>query len=416
MSEDPTPSGNDNGDEHVENDRAGATTRSDWESSDRRLGRCMKYRKVCGAMCCLVVAAVVSLLVAYGVRLGSGDESHTYGVLGTCRDGVTDASTLKVLTMNTFLIDCLPGARCQGDAEREARVKELTAWFADRDEDVVLFQEVWSHHGLLRDGMTAAGYCNFVKTESDRGSGLAIFSKHPIVEHDFVDWFDAFGIGDGMAPDLGNFEAYLSDKGALYAKVTKDGRPVHFLTLHTNSDTTGDYHGVRVKQFNKVREFLNSKNIPSDELVVMGGDFNEDKDCRLRRCEGGAKCEGRAYYNEMVEILSVGAPEEFGNNTFTYDTEENDLLKGLYAGTDCDYYQYRLDYVFYSNNHLVPSKSACEVLTPLTSDGRDMSDHFPVICTLGGLDKDLQADVVSSKQEETNLTFGVARTDAPATP
>ena len=371
-----------------------------------------RIKLFCGGCCCLSFVTIVSLLIAYGVRLGTGDESHTLATMGTCREGSTDASTLNVMSLNTFLIPCVPGARCQNENDREARIREITAWFEDRDEDVVLFQEVWSYHDVLRDGMTAAGFCHYVTTESGNGSGLAVFSKHPITEQDFSDWFDAFGIGDGMAPSPFNLEGYLSDKGVLYAKVDKNGRSFHLFNLHANSDTRGDNHDVRVKQFEKVRGFVDSKAIPSDELVLLGGDFNEDKDCRLRRCEGGAKCEGQAYYNEMLNILSASVPDAASNITFTYDTENNDLLKSLYAGSDCETYQYTLDYIFSSDTNLIPTNSSyCEVLRPLASDGTHLSDHFPVACSFNiGSNLDVDATVESEdvdaaiQSEDVNAT------------
>ena len=121
---------------------------------------------------------------------------------------------------------------------------------------------------------------------------------------------------------------------------------------------------------------------------MIGGDFNEDRECRLRTCDGEAKCEGQEYYNKMIDILSVGTPVTTGNQTYTYDSEVNALLKGLYSSEeDCDEYQYTLDYIFFSENHTIPSSSTCEVLTPLASDGTDLSDHFPLACTFSGLGK-----------------------------
>ena len=153
-----------------------------------------RKKRLLGGCCCLLVTIVVSLLIAYGVRLGTDDEVHTQGTLGTCRETTTDATTIKVMTLNTFLINCLPGVTCQEEVPREARVRDITTWFEDRDEDVVLFQEVWSYHDVLRDGMAEAGFCHYVMTERSSGSGLAIFSKHPIENADFSDWFDAFGM------------------------------------------------------------------------------------------------------------------------------------------------------------------------------------------------------------------------------
>jgi hypothetical protein len=36
---------------------------------------------------------------------------------------------------------------------------------------------------------------------------------------------------------------------------------------------------------------------------------------------------------------------------------------------------------FYSNDHLaVKSSSMCEILNPLSEEGTDLSDHFPLSC------------------------------------
>ena len=166
-------------------------------------------------------------------------------------------------------------------------------------------------------------------------------------------------------------------------ELTKDGHNIHLFNMHTTSDSFGDNHDVRVEQFNLVKDFVDSKDIPSNELVLLGGDFNEDKDCRSNTCNGTeAKYRNQTYYNEMVEILSAHVPT-YNGDSFTYDTEQNTLLKGLYSEEDCDYYQYTLDYIFYSMKHLIPSdESACEVVYP---DGIDLSDHLPVSCTYSGI-------------------------------
>ncbi|KAL7507288.1 hypothetical protein ACHAXN_005612 [Cyclotella atomus] len=339
-----------------------------------------------------ILAITISLLIVYNVRLGTGNEVHTTRTMGTCRINSNGASSssLKIMTFNTFLINCSPGVRCQNAEERAARVTEITNWFLAREEGIVLFQEVWSYHDELRSGMSEAGYRHSVMTNEEGGSGLAVFSRFPLDDGStkFVDWFDAFGSGDSLTPELTNLEAFMADKGVLYVKIVKggDSTPVHVFNFHTNSDTNGDYHEVRVGQFQVVRDFVDSQQIPSNELVIMGGDFNEDIDCRLRRCEGGAKCQNQEYYNEMIETLSAGTLDVVSETNFTYDTEKNNVLKGLYAETDCDYYQYRLDYTFFDKKHMIPEDtSSCSVLNPLASDGSDLSDHLPLSCTIAGI-------------------------------
>ena len=40
-----------------------------------------------------------------------------------------------------------------------------------------------------------------------------------------------------------------------------------------------------------------------------------------------------------------------------------------------------LDYILYSEDHLVVSNSTkCEIIKPLDAEGTELSDHFPVTC------------------------------------
>jgi len=345
---------------------------------------------------------------ALGVVLGlKSDEVHASATLGICANSTQDTSTIKVLTFNTFLISCLPKGldfveevKCQDESEREVRVEEIVNWFATRDEDVILLQEVWSFHDELRNGMSDAGYCHYIMTTETIGSGLAIFSKHPIdqqsnnKDEQYVSWLN------GIASDVESIES--AAKGVLHANITKDGHNIHFFNMHTLSDSFGDNHDIRVEQFNIVKDFVDSKDIPSNELVLLGGDFNEEKDCSSNTCNGTeAYCTNQTYYNEMIEILSADVPTYLGDG-YTYDTEQNTLLKGLYSGEDCDYYQYTLDYIFYSKEeHMMPSEeSTCEVVYPLDGDkGIDLSDHLPVSCIFSGLGGAIEANKEETKEE-----------------
>jgi len=343
-------------------------------------------RRICSTLAILVCIIAIVLIAVYASRTGVGakDEAHTQGTQGTCSSGTADTSSIKVMTMNTFMIYCIPGVdkktfRCQEAGARTERAKSIGEWFKDRDEDVVLMQEIWSNHDVIRDGMTGVGFCHYVMTERTSGSCLAIFSKHPISEMFFKDWFAA-GELDPLNP-----ETYIADKGVLYARVMKDKQPINIFNMHTNSDSLGDSHDVRLTQFNIVKELVDSKTISTEELVLFGGDMNEDKDCRLMNCDRQAKCENRTYYSEMLMALSAEDLEISTETTdpWTYNTENNAFLKSLYETSECDQYQYLLDYIFYSIDHLAAkSSSVCEVLNPLSEEGTDLSDHFPLTCVI----------------------------------
>lgn len=346
-------------------------------------------RRFCCTLVILVCIVAIVMIAVYGTRTGVGakDEAHTQGTQGTCSNGTADTSSIKIMTFNSFMIYCIPGVdkktfKCQEHEARTERAQSIGEWFKDRDEDVLLLQEVWSNHDIIRDGITGAGFCHYVMTESKGGSGLAIFSKHPITQNSFKDWFDAFG---KLSPDPLNPESYIADKGVLYARVMKSGHPINIFNSHTNSDSLGDYHKVRMKQFNIVKEVIDSKNISKEELVLIGGDMNEDKDCRLMTCDRQATCENQTYYNEMLTTLSAGELEisTETTNPWTYNTEANTLLKSLYEGSDCDKNQQLLDYIFYSEDHqAAKSSSVCEVINPLSAEGTDLSDHFPLTCVI----------------------------------
>eukprot|EP00574_Skeletonema_japonicum_P002939 CAMPEP_0201719228 /NCGR_PEP_ID=MMETSP0593-20130828/4478_1 /ASSEMBLY_ACC=CAM_ASM_000672 /TAXON_ID=267983 /ORGANISM="Skeletonema japonicum, Strain CCMP2506" /LENGTH=375 /DNA_ID=CAMNT_0048209625 /DNA_START=131 /DNA_END=1258 /DNA_ORIENTATION=+ len=336
-------------------------------------------RRFCWTLVILVCIIAIALIAFYATRTDAleEDETHTQGTQGTCSASASADSSIKIMTFNIFQIFCIPGVdkntfKCQEAEARTERAGSIGEWFKDRDEDVVLFQELWSNHDVIRDGMTAAGFCHYVMTEKESGSGLAIFSKHPISENSFKNWFDVFG--GGLKPDPLDPESYIAAKGVLYAKVMKSNQPIHLLNFHTNSDSLGDRHDVRMEQFNIVKEVIDSKNITEAELVLLGGDTNEDK-----------YFANQTYYNEMLTTLSAEDLEISTETTdaWTYNTENNTLLKSLYEESEGETYQLLLDFILVSKNHqAAKSSSVCEVLNPLSAEGKDLSDHFPLTCVI----------------------------------
>ena len=371
---------------------AETTTNNNGSRSSMKQKCCGSPSRIfCSTLLILIIIIAIVMIAVYGTRTGipgGKDETHTSGTLGTCAEGFHNQDSVNILTLNTFMIYCVPGTdalKCQEAEARTERAKSIGKWFQDKDYDVILLQEIWSNHEVIRDGMAEAGFCHYVMTEKSAGSGLGVFSKYPILEHSFKDWFDGFASGGSLTPDPMNPESWIADKGVLYAKVIKNNQPVHIFNLHANSDSVGDYHDVRVKQFEIVNKFIESKDIPTSELVLIGGDMNEDKDCRMFTCDRQANCEDQSYYNEMLTTLSAGEVEvETGDtNPWTYNTEENAFLKSLYEGEECSQHQYLLDYIFYSNKHQKPGESSvCRVLNPLSEDGKDLSDHFPLDCVI----------------------------------
>jgi exonuclease III len=304
-----------------------------------------------------------------------------HGTLGTCREGSPEG-TVKIMTYNIFLINCIIGGHilaCQKEIPKAARVTKITDWFANRDEDVVIFQEVFSFDQEIKRGMAAAGFCHYVTTSKGQtGSGLAIYSKFPIDYIDFVDWFDVFGVGESTYAT--NAEAY-ADKGVLYARILKQDRLIHVFDTHTQSNSRGDEHKVRMTQFEMMRNFIVKQNIPEDQLILLGGDFNEDKYYPNPE-DLSPPFEGR-YYKEMLHELDASAFPIQGSNIHTQSTEQNPFLAEMWVGTEYESFKELLDYVLAFKQGMTPADtSSCEILIPMDPQDGMLSDHFPMTCTI----------------------------------
>ena len=56
-----------------------------------------------------------------------------------------------------------------------------------------------------------------------------------------------------------------------YAEINKQGKTYHLFGTHTHAYTTAEDIAVRFAQLNELKAFIDSKNIPSEELVMIGG-------------------------------------------------------------------------------------------------------------------------------------------------
>lgn len=161
-----------------------------------------------------------------------------------------------------------------------------------------------------------------------------------------------------------NSDAYLFDKGVLYTKIRKDDRFIHIFNTHTISDFVGDQHDNRVLQYGVIDEFIKSKSIPEDELVLIGGDLNEDKFCFENVSDMKPVCQDQDYYNTMWDILSAVDPPLVGDLQFTI-TPDNDFKDGSAKAL--------LDYLLYRDDHLIPEAStSCKIILALGQDGEDL--------------------------------------------
>lgn len=365
-------------------------------------GRCPKWRRACcGKMQCLglvnwecgnnpgqadeycnLMYPCDEHLVCHDGKCTEYKDVLNIGSKGTCKAG-SPAGTIKVMSYNLFLINCIfrviknPLA-CQQDNEKKARVDKLQPWFSQSDADVVMFQEVWSYSDAVITAMTNAGFCHYVSAAYEsNGSGMQIFSKYPLSAGDFIDYYDFTGDNSDSVLD----PEIVWDKGVMYAKVTKDGKAYHVANTHTLSNSIKENHENRMFQYEKMRTFVESKNPGQNEMVFYGGDMNENMYNKNKDTDGNVI--GDKYYKNMLEELQASDPGVQGDQKYSYDTLKNPIPRSFQS----EDYEELLDYVLVSNKYGQPEKSSCEISMPVwpLNCGMDfdcqISDHFPVVCT-----------------------------------
>ncbi|MDX8362693.1 sphingomyelin phosphodiesterase [Cytobacillus sp. IB215316] len=212
--------------------------------------------------------------------------------------------------------------------------------------------------GRSKDGWdeTLGFYSNFVPEDG----GVSIVSKWPIVEQ--IQYVYEKGCGAD----------YFANKGFVYAKIQKNDYFYHIIGTHAQADDTGCGDGedasIRQTQFQEISNFVKEKNIPIEEVVFLGGDFNVIMD-------------NEEEYTEMLETLNVDPPGEYTGHSSTWDPETNGILGYEYP----DFGPQHLDYIFVEKDHAQPSLWVNEVLnvkspvwTAILNEYNEYSDHYPV--------------------------------------
>ncbi|KAA1269448.1 sphingomyelin phosphodiesterase [Leptospira interrogans] len=282
---------------------------------------------------------------------------------------------IKVLSHNVFMLPTnLPR---WGNWGHDERAKQISKSDYVKNQDVIVFEEAFdtSARKILLDNLQEeypyqtdvvgrtkknwdASLGNF-RSYSLVNGGVVILSKWPIEEKIQYIFNDS-----GCGAD------WFANKGFVYVKINKEGKKFHVIGTHTQSqDQNCSNRGVpnRVNQFDDIRNFIYSKNIPKDETVLIVGDLNVIK--------------GSNEYYDMISRLNVNEPRYVGV-PFTWDAKTNEIAAYYYENEESVY----LDYIFVSKSHAQPpvwqnlaydpvSKQTWTV-SGYTSD--EFSDHYPI--------------------------------------
>ncbi len=260
---------------------------------------------------------------------------------------------LQVLVYNVYMRYCVPLLFPDG---QRTRVEVIPSYL--RGYDVLVLLEVFDQQIRSRLIEKLRHWYPYHTKELGGGSwitangGVLLLSRWPIRTQDSMLYKAC------VRTDC------ASRKGVVYAAIQKKNVPYHIFATHTQAHSNLTSQGVRTEQFLALNRFLESKSIPSNEPVLIGGDLNVDK------------LHSPGEYRDMLSSLKVNSPHSFLGLPWTFQPKVNQLAHGSKPEF--------LDYVLVSKKHLQPTKSTLTTQAFLTKRpwrnfNKDLSDHYPVV-------------------------------------
>ncbi|WP_329558353.1 sphingomyelin phosphodiesterase [Streptomyces uncialis] len=297
--------------------------------------------------------------------------------LATAAPAPDTAPELRIATYNAFLFS--RGLYPNWGQDHRAAALPRAASF--RGNDVVVVQEAFDNTasgalqraasaeyphrtpvlGRGKGGWDATGGAYSATTPED--GGVTVLSKWPVVRKEQYVYKDACG-GD-----------WFSNKGFVYTALDVRGSTVHVVGTHAQSTdpgcTPGQAAQVRARQFRELDRFLDAKDIPASEQVVVAGDLNVDSHS--------------AEYASMLTDAGL-APAEHTGHPYSFDTRDNSIARERYPDDPRE----NLDHVLFRadnarpegwTNEVVAERSAPWTVTSwgTTYTYTDLSDHYPVL-------------------------------------
>jgi len=289
---------------------------------------------------------------------------------------------LKVLSYNVFLMS----KNLYPNWGQDHRAQAIAAADFFQGQDVVVLQEAFDNSssetlksraaaqyphqtpvvGRSRSGWDATGGAYSAVTPED--GGVTLLSKWPILRKEQYVYKDACGADS------------LSNKGLVYAVLDVNGTRVHVVGTHAQSTDSGCKAGEaaadRAEQLKEMDAFLDAKNIPADEEVLVAGDLNIDSHS--------------GEYDALLGNADLAPADSRTGHPYSFDTQDNSIAKYRYPDDPRE----DLDYVMFRNGHARPTGWRNTVVKEesapwtVSSWGKDytytnLSDHYPVVGTVG---------------------------------
>ncbi|MET9804845.1 sphingomyelin phosphodiesterase [Streptomyces sp. NPDC006368] len=327
------------------------------------------------------LSAAVSTALAAATLVAtapSASASVSASVSASASASAAGTPRLKVLSYNVFLFskNLYPN---WGQDHRAVAIPKAPFF---QGNDVVVVQEAFDNgasDALLRnsaaqypyqtpvmgrgkDGWDATGGSYSSTTPED--GGVSVLSKWPIVRKEQYVYKDACGAD------------YYSNKGFVYAVLNVNGARVHVVGTHAQSTDPGCSEGeaalMRSRQFKAMDAFLDAKNIPASEQVLVAGDLNVDSHS--------------AEYATMLSDAGLSGADARTGHPYSFDTDQNSIASERYPDDPRE----DLDYVLHRAGHARPAGWTNEVIkeqsAPWTVSSwgtrytyTNLSDHYPVV-------------------------------------
>ncbi|MFJ6792908.1 sphingomyelin phosphodiesterase [Streptomyces sp. NPDC091268] len=324
-------------------------------------------------------AAAVAAIAAGALAVTTAPAATAAQSAGADSAGAQSAGAprLSVLSYNTFLMSksLYPN---WGQDHRAAEIPKAGFY---QGHDVVVLQEAFDNGasdalkaasagqypyqtpvvGRGKSGWDATGGAYSSTTPED--GGVVILSKWPIVRKEQVVYKDACGAD------------WWSNKGFAYVVLDVNGSKVHVLGTHAQSTDPGCGAGeaadMRARQFRAIDAFLDAKNIPANEQVIVAGDMNVDS----RTPE----------YAAMLANADLAGADTRTGHPYSFDTALNSIANYRYPTDpreDLDYILYRKGNARPAGweNNVVKEQSAPWTVSSWGTSYTysNLSDHYPV--------------------------------------
>ena len=222
----------------------------------------------------------------------------------------------KILTWNVFL---RPRHIFWVDGQIK-RAKLIADVLASSDQDVIVLQEAFDKGSIRLMKKKLDSIYRYQILPSKRRSyqltnGLWLLSKHPIIKRDSI-VFSRSGHADKTA-----------DKGAVFARISKDGVKFDVIGTHTQAYDKALFRGIRLEQYSEIKKKLIDRHELSGVPQYIIGDMNTDK-------------KDTAYYRMLLDSLDavdgfVRVPVDVkicSKNAQTWGCSMNELIPEKYKG------------------------------------------------------------------------------------